>query len=275
MDTMMSSQERINAAVTKVWENTPSVDVPISLQPPSVKVRVVVVETERERQKRTRTYPSSVAHESVLMQYAVDTELDKMLVSAFDDVVTQRILGGNPLTTILARAKAAAQRFELWKGSDDVFLSEMLSEPIALDLARQIYCCASGRKATKSKRGVGTAELLWDKVALATGTNATNQKTNISRLPPASAKDKGKVYGLKNCLMLLDLTQLHEMRCLLTDFIPSGAMRVQRYDCAAHVAFCGDSLSIGQTGSISRVQTVQVPNLLPQSGCPTDRLTGL
>jgi hypothetical protein len=134
MDTFTSSLPRIKALIQHVWENSPDVEVPVALQPPSVRVKVVAVQEEMERQRKSHTYPSNLAGEVVLLQYTVDTQLDKCLEAAMQDIITPRILTGNPVSKVLSRFKAAAQRFELWKETDEELVKPLLNQPVLITI---------------------------------------------------------------------------------------------------------------------------------------------
>ena len=205
-DTLMQARPSIQAVVAKVFEAT-KVDVPVSVQPPSVRVKVVDVHAETDRQRRTRAYPAGVARETVLMQYAIDTQLDTALTAALDDVCTARLVAGNPMHAILLRIKSAAQYFELWRETDAELRASILNDLTVSDAKRQMFCFPAGA-----------------------GLNAMGG----GRLA---------IFGLKPALLLADHMQLHALRDLLGDFMPAlPKTRVQRYEFHAHVGFCSDLL---------------------------------
>ncbi len=205
-DTLMQTRSQIKKVVTKVFEAA-KVEVPVSLQPPAVRVKVVDVNLERDRQRRTRAYPAGVARETVLMQYAIDTQLDTAMIAALQDVCSARVVAGNPLHAIVLRIKSAAQYFELWRETDAELRASILNDVTPSEPTRQVFCYPAGD-----------------------GLNAAHG-------------GQCAIFGLKPALLLAQHELLHTVQELLGDFVPARAhMRVQRYDCNAHVAFCGDLL---------------------------------
>ena len=83
-DTLAACFDSLTAYVQRVWSTRKHVQLPSYLRPPSVRVRVIEVEEETERQRKAHAYSSSVVHESVLLQYAVDTSLDQTLQQLFE-----------------------------------------------------------------------------------------------------------------------------------------------------------------------------------------------
>lgn len=177
-------------------------EVPLSLQPPAVKVKVVEVPLERIRQRRTRAYPAGVAREAVLMQYAIDTQLDKALNAAFEDICTAHVVTGNPMHALLLRLKSASQYFELWRETDAEMHLAALKAPSFVDL--HIY--------TQPSRS-----------------SEANEASSIFGVKPSlQLVDHQILHGLRKLLVDFIPTRANT--------------RVQRYDCDTHVAFCGESL---------------------------------
>lgn len=82
-NTLISGLPQIKALIQRIWDSS-QVEIPLSLQAASVRVKVVEVKVERERQRKAHTYPAAVTLETVLMQYIVDTQLDRALAAAFE-----------------------------------------------------------------------------------------------------------------------------------------------------------------------------------------------
>jgi hypothetical protein len=147
-DTLAACCKSLTSYVQRIWSKRTQVPVPGYLRPPSVRVRVIDIKEETERQRKAHAYCSSVVHESVLLQYSVDTLLDQTLQQLFEaclrcseppvanmnraddwllharwskhsvcvcvwqDICAMRVLKGNPLHAAIARVKVASQRFE-------------------------------------------------------------------------------------------------------------------------------------------------------------------
>jgi len=221
-DTLVQTRPRVKALVTKIWDSM-KVEVPLSLQPPPVRVKVVEVRLERERQRRMRAYPSGVARESVMLQYAVDTQLDTALMAALEDVTTARVMASNPMHGILLRIKSSAQYFEHWKETDTEIRAKLLNEPTISDARMQIFFLPSSPAAVGKKQESET------------------------------------IYGVKQALLLPDCRTHHALRALLADFWPARShRRVQRYDCNAHVAFVNNMLCQGWSSEVASVHTVEL-----------------
>ena len=106
----------------KVWAATPDLEVPVALQPPAQRVKIVDVEAERARKVKSKAFPAAYCKEAVLMQYTVDTGLDRALTDALEAACMARLLRGNPMHLVLRRVKACAQFFELYREADRAVL---------------------------------------------------------------------------------------------------------------------------------------------------------
>ena len=65
----------------------------MALQPPTIKVKVVDVEQEFARQSRAQLHPPNMTHKAMLLQYAVDTQLDRAVVRGIEDAPTDPRVG--------------------------------------------------------------------------------------------------------------------------------------------------------------------------------------
>lgn len=86
-DTLAACCTSLTSYVQRVWSKRKHVQLPGYLRPLSVRVKVIEVTSEIERQRKAHAYSSSVVHESVLLQYAVDTLLDQTLQRLFEVIV--------------------------------------------------------------------------------------------------------------------------------------------------------------------------------------------
>ena len=195
--------------------------VPGYLRPPSVRVRVIDIKEETERQRKAHAYCSSVVHESVLLQYSVDTLLDQTLQQLFEaclrcseppvanmnraddwllharwskhsvcvcvwqDICAMRVLKGNPLHAAIARVKVASQRFENWRQPDATLATTLPNTPYLVDAARSVT-----RVPPPPSPHLASSD------AVGHGESASNKHPNES-------VELG-VYGLRSALIFVD-----------------------------------------------------------------------
>ena len=274
LDTLISVQGNISSAVSRIWEQNAGVEVPVSLQAPSIRVKVVNVDSEREQQRKTKTYPASQAREAVLMQYVVDTQLERALAMAMEDVYTARVVKGNPMHAIVLRVKAASQYFELWREPDDEVQSNLLqvSTLTIHDLRRNIYAKRTSK--SEAARRYITSSVRWGDVSGAAG----GREAAHGGAPPPNANNAGPVstggklvetegargsglaiYGVRPSLLLADHVQLHDLRGQLAELMPMRTATVaQRYECAVNTAFTHEMLWQGSFADVRSVHVVEL-----------------
>lgn len=255
-DALIACCPRISALVRERWDAAKA-EVPLALQPPAMKVRVVVVPEERLRQRKMRTYPPAILRESILLQYAVDTQLDRALNACFEDIVSARVLRGgeNPMHSALYRIKAASQFFELWKESDKSLQAAIPNEPTVVQLVQSVCrvpppTVETAQKAA-FKRPARAGKARWQYVASESGLDADGL-TGVEHKEGAEEA----VYGFRSSLIVPDRIQLHRLRRELGDLMPSGAtMTVQDYESVVYAAFCGENMLLH--GSFLRLEELQ------------------
>ena len=259
-DTLISTRSHVTVQVGRIWSATPDLEVPVSLQPPTMRVKVVDVEAERARQRKTKTNPAALAHEAVLMQYSVDTGLDRALASSLEAACTARLLQGNPMNSVVLRIKAAAQYFDLWREPDKTVRGNLLNRMTFADLRRNIYAARAETQqdgptlyySTQARWGGLSGELSGSIDETFGGAAASDRRGDV----PSS------IYGVRPSLRLADHEQLHKLRNLLGELMPSRtysvAQQTRRYECAVHTAFVGDMLLHSRFNSLDALHAVDV-----------------
>jgi len=157
-DTLAACCPALTTYLQRTWSQRKHVQLPAYLRPLSVRVKVIEVANEIERQRKAHTYSSNVVHESVLLQYAVDTLLDQTLQQLFQDVCALRLLKGNPLHAAILRVKAAAQYFTHWRRPDVALRAAVLNRPFVVDAMIQIARIPAPANAAQAGDTSGHAE---------------------------------------------------------------------------------------------------------------------
>lgn len=142
-DTMTANCDALSAFMQRVWSKRKPEPLPVHLRPPAVGVKVIPADPEEQRLAKAHIYSESAVRESLLLQYAVDTQLDTTLQQIFEDMCAARVLRGNPLHAALARTKVASQNFLLWRQSDSVMRNAVRNSPARLESDRFIACVPS------------------------------------------------------------------------------------------------------------------------------------
>ena len=254
-DTFSFGQSQTSMLLQQVWDAT-KLDVPVSLQPPSVRSKVVLVEAERARQRSTRMYPSTRSHEAVLVQYAADTNLDTALHAALADVCSAHVVTGNPMHAVLQRLKAFAHFFEVWRETDDDLTASLCNRPVLTDVRLQIFSLPLSVTSSEQQHERAsvylTASERWSALARSSGLHGAAGAHNDSRV-------ESTVFGMRHTLLLVDSLKVISLCNLLADFMPAKtANRVQQYECIAHMAFCGDVLPLGRYASLHTLNRIEM-----------------
>ena len=257
-DTLIQTREHIKTQVGRVWAATPELEVPVSLQPPPMRVQVVDVAAERARQRKTKANPAALAHEAVLMQYVVDTGLDRAVTDALEAVCTARLLKGNPMHALLLHIKGSAQLFELWREPDQALRTSLVNDLTFSDMRHNLYCCRSNTSGS-AKQLYYSTQARWS--ALSTELVDDEQTPAASSYDSALRGDQA-IYGVRPSLLLADREQLHQLRQLLGDLMTTRTTTVtqqsRRYECSVHTAFCGDMLLHGRSATLAALYATEL-----------------
>lgn len=256
LSTFIAAQSNVSAMVGRIWADTEGVEVPVSLQAPSMRIRVVNVAVEQERQRKTKIYPASLAREAVLMQYVVDTQLERAIATALEDIYATRVLKGNPMNIILLRIKASSQRFELWKEADEDFRRELVNtrELTIHDLRRNIYT----KQASGDEKGAiyVSSSARWGDVS---GAASGARDTSAADASRSGGGVGHAIYGVRPSLVLADQRQLHELRGQLSELMPMRTTTAaQRYECTVQTTFTGPMLILGSFADLDSLHAVEL-----------------
>ncbi|KAL1499257.1 hypothetical protein AB1Y20_013760 [Prymnesium parvum] len=222
-DTLAACCSSLTTFVEHVWSQRKHVTLPSYLQPLSVRVKVIEVAKEVDRQRKTHAYANSIAHESVLLQYVIDTSLDRTLTQLFE-VLSPKLL-------------LLAQFCSVWRQLDSVELKAELNVPVMVDTASKVALVSpldriNLRKYDQSEKPLNAAEANLDEC----------------------------IYGLYSSLFLIDPGQLLELRVSLgNELMPMGvSVEVEQHVCTVYTAFCGDLLLHGRFTSLKQLHNIQV-----------------
>ena len=209
-----------------------------------MKVRVLDVVAERERQRKTKANPAALASEAVLMQYSVDSGLDRALAASLEAACSARLLRDNPMHAVLLRIKAAAQYFELWREPDEAVRAALVNEvKLNGDLRNQIFCC-------RTTAGANAPILYYSSHARWSGLGGTVGNGDSETLVAAAVdprEEEGRegdpIYGMRSSLLIADNRQLHELRMLLGEVLMPmrsyvKAQKNRRYECTVQWGAC-------------------------------------
>jgi len=260
-DTLISTRPQIKVQVGRVWSSMPDIEVPVALQPPPMKVKVIDVNAERERARKTKTYPAKIAGEAVLMQYAVDTGLDRALSGALEDACTSKLLIGNPMNSVLLRIKASAQLFDLWREQDSIIVQGLLNENCRIyDLRTNIWCC----KNVMGSKGPAyiSSQARWGGLSGQAGLQEEDSLPNVATVTASGPRGEDAIYGVKPALLLADNTQLYALRQSLGDLFPMKSTTIthetRRHECKVYTCYCGEMLLHGRFTSMDALHSIDL-----------------
>ena len=257
-DTLISTRAHVKTQLARIWAATPDLEVPIAIQPPPMRVKVVDVVAERARQRKAKSNPAALANEAVLMQYAVDTGLDRALVASLEAACTAQLLRGNPMYTVLLRVKAAAQYFDLWREPDEAVRAALLNTLKFSDMRHNIYKCNTSASSGNAPTLYVSTQARWGGLSNAAG-GQDEEATVASAAVGTGGEDA--IYGLRPSILVADNRQLHTLRGLLGDLMPapkaqSFSQQGRRYECIAHTAYVGDMLLHGRSTTLEQLHSV-------------------
>ncbi len=251
-DSLIACSPLTNALISTLWVAKRN-EVPVAFQPLPTRVKVVVQSAEVGRQRKMHAYPASILKESIVLQYAVDTGLDKAISSAFADFCSARVLSTNPMHAVLERVKSAAQLFELWKETDASLHKSLANKVSLVDLAQGICRVPAAERPASPTKQLVRPKARWGMVSKEV------KATHVDNPLLAAIEEDGVVYGVRGSLIAIDYEQLLKLRDELGDLVPHAArMVVQEYESLSHTCFCGEMLLHGRYASLAELQSISL-----------------